>query len=56
MTDAASLPLDIARNPRELALLRLFRLTPEEKRAEAMDNMVILLAGPSPRRKKPKAR
>ena len=33
MTDAASLPLDIARNPRERALLRLYCLTPEEKRA-----------------------
>ena len=56
MTDTTSLPLDIARNPQELALLRLFRLIPEEKQEEAMDNLVILLSGPGPRRKKPKAR
>ena len=55
MNDAASLPLDCARNPRELALLRLFRLIPEEKRAEAVDKLTALVEELR-HRKKPKAR
>lgn len=55
MSDAASLPLDCARNPRELALLRMFRLIPEEKRAEAVDKLTALVEELR-HRKKPKAR
>ena len=52
MSDAASLPLDCARNPRELALLSLI---PEEKREEAMDKLTALVEELR-HRKKPKAR
>ena len=55
MNDAASLPLDCARNPRELALLRLLRQIPEEKRAEAVDKLTALVEELR-HRKKPKAR
>ena len=55
MNDAASLPLDCARNPRELALLRLLRQIPEEKRAEAVDKLTALVEEMR-HRKKPKAR
>ena len=55
MNDAASLPLDCARNPRELALLRLLRQIPEEKRAEAVDKLTALVEELR-HRKNPKAR
>ena len=56
MTDTTSLPLlDIARNPRQLKLLRLLRQIPEEKKAEAVDKLTEIIEELR-HRKKPKAK
>lgn len=47
--------LDIARNPRQLKLLRLLRQIPEEKKAEAVDKLTEIIEELR-HRKKPKAK
>ena len=41
---APAVALDIARNPLELAWLRLFRQIPKERRAEALDKLKEIMA------------